>query len=115
MAKEDFATPGGSLKLKGVTNSKIDKKKKKKKKEKAQPTNLDPEGSASPSRSPINLESEKTVNREDEAVGKDSGFKEGREAEEEREAGPYLGKTEAEKRYDEMRRKRVCSFRSFWN
>jgi protein FAM32A len=115
MAKEDFATPGGSLKLKGVQNSKVDKKKKKKKRpqeQQQQPRSTNSELEGTHSRSPGRPTAGENADREEKSAGRETDGKEERtdaeEGAEEKDGEPYTGKTEAEERHEEMRRKRVC-------
>lgn len=92
------------MKLKGVTDSKVDKKKKKKKTKKdnkeKEDTLLNPaDDVASPVRDQdqdqaASASNDKSTERPD-ATGSPID-------------GAYVGKTEAEKRHEEMRRKRVC-------
>ncbi|KAI9835085.1 MAG: hypothetical protein M1819_002637 [Sarea resinae] len=98
MAKDDYAAAGGSLKLKGVKDSKIDKKKKKKK-----PKQTEARDSASADRLT-------SADSEAAALAKsDSGTHgvESAEKGDDRDDLVVVGKTEAEKRHDEMRRKRL--------
>lgn len=116
MAKDDYltSTPGGSLRLKGAKDAGVTKKKKKKK--------------SKPPSSP-NSGADQKPNKESEDPGKadrelseDSRIEEGTAAkeraanpaqevdvEEEEVGGPHVYKTEAERRHEDMRRKRVCS------
>jgi protein FAM32A len=100
MAGDEYSVGGGKLKLKGskVSGGRIEKKKKKSTKKK--------EGEATQSKSESTPDTERPQSEKDEGVT--SG--EDRERERERDAP---GKTEAEKRAEEIRRKRVC-FLSFF-
>ena len=82
---EYAAATGGTLKLKGVQGSKIDKKKKKKKKEE-EATPATPHGAADVT---------------------ESGTAADAESRDEHDGAANVGKTEAERRHEEMRRKRV--------
>ena len=86
---------GGKLRLKGakVQDGRVEKKGKKKKKQKDKPSE-DPEGS-------VDKTSER-IDTDDRGIGQDDGGGE-------REEGPTMGKTEAERRYAEVRKKRVCA------
>jgi protein FAM32A len=94
MGKEDYVSTGGSLKLKGVMDGGIRKKRKKKK-----PPTPDPASEL----------------KSCDASAKDvstHGLEERREEEEEEEEeeeleDPYAGKTEAERRFEERKRKRL--------
>lgn len=101
MAGDEYSVGGGKLKLKGskVSGGRIEKKKKKSTKKKD-------EGEATQSKSESTPDTERPQSEKDEGVT--SG--EDRERERERDAP---GKTEAEKRAEEIRRKRVC-FLSFF-
>jgi protein FAM32A len=94
MAKDDdYASMGGTLKLKGVKDAKIDKKRKKKKQPKAEGNNDDLAGSSSAEASGDRLAAtneENEIQPERKANEKSSD-----------------GKTQAERRHEEMRRKRV--------
>jgi protein FAM32A len=96
MVKDDYASAGGrgSLKLKGVKDSKIDKKKKKKSKK----LNLEGEagGKASASPAPANDEQAGSAKLVDEDGLLDDDVE-----------SELVGKTEAERRHAEMQRKRV--------
>ncbi|MBZ6376120.1 MAG: DUF1754 domain-containing protein [Kocuria palustris] len=99
MAGDEYSVGGGKLKLKGskVSGGRIEKKKKKSTKKKD-------EGEATQSKS------ESTPDMERPQSEKDEGVTSGEDRERERDAP---GKTEAEKRAEEIRRKRVC-FLSFF-
>ncbi|KAH0565064.1 hypothetical protein GP486_001546 [Trichoglossum hirsutum] len=94
MGGDEYAAAGGSLKLKGVKDSKVDKKRKKKKAAKVQPEN-ETDGDQS--------STTKNATTADESGGGSAGASDGREA----SAASSLGKTEAERRHEEMRRKRL--------
>ena len=102
MAKDDYiVATGGSLKLKGVKDAKVDKKKKKKK-AKAGDT---PEPTSTPS-ADSGAPPDAETNRNDDDG---SGSREvGSGTEIIPEDGPSVGKTETERRHEEMKRKRVC-------
>jgi protein FAM32A len=87
MPTDDYATTGGSLKLKGVQGSKIHKKKKKKKSK---------EGDV-----------EKSVAIQEQSEQAEGSEKPHSETEADTEDLKFVGKTEAEKRYEEVKRKRV--------
>ena len=87
MPSDDNATTGGSLKLKGVQGSKIHKKKKRKKAK---------EG-----------EIEKSVAVRERSEQAESSEKPHSETEADAADLVSVGKTEAEKRYEEVKRKRV--------
>jgi protein FAM32A len=93
MAGDEYSVGGGKLKLKGskVSGGRVEKKKKKSTKKK--------EGEATQSKS------ESTPDTERPESEKDEGVRSGEDRERERDAP---GKTEAEKRAEEIRRKRVC-------
>ena len=103
MVIDDYTSAaGGSLKLKGVKDSKIDKKKKKKKK--TQPEDNPTKGSAT---SDLNQDEDPTHSADSDsrrkmlgnALAEEDGENEGRPL--------GAGKTEAERRHEERRRKRV--------
>jgi protein FAM32A len=93
MPSDDYtAATGGGLRLKGVKDSRIDKKKKKKKEKK-------------------DAEAFKSVAKNEKAGERslDKVLASEDEKEKEEESLPAgAGKTEAEKRHEERRRKRVC-------
>ncbi|KAJ5228090.1 Protein of unknown function DUF1754 eukaryotic [Penicillium chrysogenum] len=93
MAGDEYSVGGGKLKLKGskVSGGRIEKKKKKSTKKKD-------EGEATQSKS------ESTPDMERPQSEKDGGVTSGEDRERERDAP---GKTEAEKRAEEIRRKRL--------
>ncbi|KAJ5284278.1 hypothetical protein N7497_000440 [Penicillium chrysogenum] len=93
MAGDEYSVGGGKLKLKGskVSGGRIEKKKKKSTKKKD-------EGEATQSKS------ESTPDMERPQSEKDEGVTSGEDRERERDAP---GKTEAEKRAEEIRRKRL--------
>ncbi|KAI9792671.1 MAG: hypothetical protein M1816_001770 [Peltula sp. TS41687] len=98
MGKEDYATAGGSLKLKGVKDSKVDKKKKKKK-----------------AKSDVVEETEKkqAAASNNKHEGKKEDKDPSAEAEEQEAIMPEdlassVGKTEAERKHEEMRRQRLA-------
>ena len=109
----------GKLKLKGVKDSKVDKKKKKKSSSKSKDADDDAEkangdeGEKGFQDRSVML---KKLEEEDEALAKEEGRssrkrkddqeKEGDEGQQEDESGEMI-KTEAERRYDEQRRRRV--------
>lgn len=103
MGGESYAAAGGSLKLKGVVGSKIEKKKKKKRKvpdevlEKSE-TEAIPTAT-SPGEQDVRRSRSKSPgdDAEKDAVAVAVAVSEA-----------DLGKTEAERRHDEMRRQRVC-------
>lgn len=115
MAPGDYASAGsGKLKLKGVKDSKVDKKKKKKSNGKAKDETGGGNEDASFQDRSVML---KNLADEDERLEQDERKQVGIVDKE--EVGPGAGgedfeerevvKTEAEKRYEEQRRKRVCS------
>lgn len=98
MAGDEYSVGGGKLKLKGskVSGGRIEKKKKKSTKKK--------EGDATQPKA------ESTPGTEQSENGKDEGVKSEEDREKEWDAP---GKTEAEKKAEEIRRKRVCLSLSF--
>ncbi|KAG0633553.1 hypothetical protein HOY80DRAFT_610662 [Tuber brumale] len=88
MGKEDYISTGGSLKLKGTKDGGIKKKKKKK------PAAPDPTSEL------------KSCKASGKATSAD-GLEEREEEEEEEPEDPYAGKTEAERRFEERKRKRM--------
>jgi protein FAM32A len=110
------STPStGKLKLKGVKDSKVDKKKSKKKKPRPEDGDDVENGEVGFKDNSVVL---KSLEDEDNAMKKekhrDMGIIDGKEVEpgagvEDEEFGERI-KTEAEKRYDEQRRKRVSAF-----
>lgn len=107
MAKEDYASAvvsgGGGLKLKGAKNAGIDKKRKKdKKKHMQQPQAGD--GQAESSSNQVD---------EGERAGPQQMSKDSAEQERAEDLNlKEVGKTEAEKKHEEMRRKRVSTLRT---
>jgi protein FAM32A len=99
MPADDYAqATRGTLKLKGVKDSKVDKKKKKKKKTEDSDSTLK-------SKDKKSIEVDELLESTSDARRKDN------EIEEPEDTSPIptgAGKTEAEKRHEEMRRKRVC-------
>lgn len=107
---DDYSTPtsGSKLKLKGVKDSKVDKKKKiNKKKHKRRQT----EDGSSASAKMEALEGTDNAGADEGDGGEESGKVEVDGGEEGEEGGATIirGKTEAERRHEEMRRKRVCA------
>lgn len=114
MGKDDYTSTGGGLKLKGVKGGGIDKHKKKKKKPRE--PGLDSQNEKGNAGQDLVLElvtPKKEVDGEDEEAESGEAAKiekqlttmmEKREA----ESGSHSVKTEAERRHEEMRRKRVC-------
>jgi protein FAM32A len=98
MAGDEYAATGGSLKLKGVKDSKIDKKRKKKK-VKAQPENETAGDKAATAEATTEGEEHLVKSREESLGTRRDG---------EASAPLIIGKTEAERRHEEMKRKRVC-------
>lgn len=94
MGEDEYTAVGGGLRLKGVQGGKIEKKKKKKKKVKAE---AEGEGKGVEKR------------EREESEGSSKG-KEGSPSKKEKEEEPiYVGKTAAERRFEEMKEKRVGS------
>lgn len=115
MGKEDYTSTGGGLKLKGIRSGGIEKSKRKKKQQQ-QPRDIS-ETSKSVVLSSETKKQER-VEEGDEVYLNDAEKVEARKIEDqlarqetERESGSgsgsVSGKTEAEKRHEEMRRKRV--------
>ncbi|KAL0637928.1 hypothetical protein Q9L58_003006 [Maublancomyces gigas] len=103
MGKEDYASTGGSLKLKGAKDSGI-KKKKKKSRDKAltEAKSENPEGERAISAAEEN-ESDRGKARESEGAGEPDG-----DDDDGVETGAYYaGKTDAERRFEERKRKRM--------
>ncbi|KAI9866079.1 MAG: hypothetical protein M1813_001640 [Trichoglossum hirsutum] len=98
MGGDEYAAAGGSLKLKGVKDSKVDKKRKKKK-VKAQPEN----------ETASDQQPAERTSTTDEGGGADESREGSTGASISREASApsSIGKTEAERRYEEVRRKRL--------
>jgi protein FAM32A len=108
MAGDEYSIGGGKLKLKGskVSGGRIEKKKKKSSKKKE-------DGSGTPGTSDVTQKS--AVETSDPATPTDSKVEkrddnDNDDGDKEREIGG--GKTETERKYEEIRRKRVC-FSSF--
>lgn len=99
-ASEYATTGGGKLKIKGVQGGRVDKKKKKKKKREKDGAKEKPK------------EEEEKTSAENQKGGQAEKSRSGsRDLSEEREEeGGTYGKTEAERRYNEARRKRVRFF-----
>lgn len=98
MAKEDYTTTRGALKLKGVKDAGVDKKKKKKK-QKAK------DDGAGTQLATTSGDGEGADEEETSAVLEPAGD----EAREPYRGNRDDGKTEAERRYEETRRRRVSS------
>ncbi|KAI9697828.1 MAG: hypothetical protein M1836_004504 [Candelina mexicana] len=98
MAEDDYAASGGSLKLKGVKGGRVEKKKKKKKKSRSEPSKSDRPASAEPA-SPSPAKASSADPKLDLPEEMSPGAQE--------VIGSYVGKTEAEIRHEEMRRKRL--------
>ncbi len=108
MPPDDYkSTPStGKLKLKGVKESKVAKKKKNKNSKNDKPS----EGVQDNLAMLKKLENDREMEIEDRRTERES-----KEPEEEQEGDEDLGtrvKTEAERRFDEQRRKRVCPLHS---
>lgn len=97
MGTEDYATAGGTLKLKGVKDSKVEKKKKKKK------SKLDIE------------DREKQATSHKHEGKEDKGHSGEADQEAMSEDVASVGKTEAERKHEEMRRQRVSGNKSFYS
>jgi protein FAM32A len=122
MAPGDYSSVGaGKLKLKGVKDSKVDKKKKKKKSTTAATVGLDDKGEIGDDgdgdegfrdRSVVlkRLEDEDREIAKESRDGKRDGREKALEEDIEEESAGQIMKTEAEKRYEEQRRKRVSPF-----
>ncbi|RJE20541.1 hypothetical protein PHISCL_07134 [Aspergillus sclerotialis] len=110
---DEYRVGGGKLKLKGskVTDGRIEKKKKKKSKEKKAAEEQDQDQSTSAERE---HESEQTPKHEGEESGlvrREGGEREGSDGQRERDSGDegtvVVGKTEAERKYEEQRKRRL--------
>lgn len=101
MVKDDYlaSAPGGSLRLKGVKDGGISKKKKKKAK-----AATDGEAKADVAEA----EGKRNDAVDKDGVANEQGRTESPSGTEEADGGPHVYKTEAERRHEEMRRKRVC-------
>lgn len=99
MAPDEYSTGGGGkLKLKGVSDGRVDKKKKKKaKKEKENGK----DGATGEQAGQVQAQWQNSESGNTERAVS-------REREHDDEAGPSAAKTEAERKYEEVRRKRVC-------
>ncbi|KAI9781047.1 MAG: hypothetical protein M1835_004369 [Candelina submexicana] len=97
MAEDDYAASGGSLKLKGAKGGRVEKKKKKKK-SRSEPSKSDRPASAEPA-SPSPAKASSVDSKLDLPKEMSPGTQE--------VIGSYAGKTEAEIRHEEMRRKRL--------
>lgn len=106
MPKDDYTSvAGGGLRLKGVTDSKITKHKKKRPKHpetEKRSSSAKPDAEASESQEPIHTD--------DKALTRTSGASDGENDSRERsvDRSEQRGKTEAELRHEERRRRRVC-------
>jgi protein FAM32A len=117
MAGDEYSVGGGKLKLKGskVSGGRIEKKKKKSSKKKDEDS-----ASGTPSGTPSGDATQKSAVEQNESLNRDSTPTDSRvekrddndndDGDKEREIG--VGKTETERKYEEIRRKRVC-FSSF--
>ncbi|TKA67555.1 hypothetical protein B0A49_02252 [Cryomyces minteri] len=107
MPSSDYTTTGGGLKLKGVSSAGIDKKRKKKKPK--------PAGDTPASKSTGSDADAKVADADGDGVGdiqkalaaEDKSERGLQDKEAEKSAGPGYGKTEAEIRHEERRRKRL--------
>lgn len=103
MAPDEYSTGGGKLKLKGskVSGGRIEKKKKKTGKKKDEP---------GPSVRPDERENEKEKDQDQERDHAQDGAEsvEQPPLNESEESGASAAKTETERKYEEVRRKRVC-------
>ncbi|KAI9717616.1 MAG: hypothetical protein M1812_004561 [Candelaria pacifica] len=100
MAGDEYAAAGGSLKLKGVQSGKVGKKKKNKSKSK--PSDSDRPASAERVTSPSSRSDNKASSADpDLDISKEASLVD------EEAIGLHVGKTEAEIRHEEMRRKRL--------
>ena len=108
MGTEDYtAVGGGSLKLKGVKGSRVEKQKKKKKRAKdAEPTDT----SKDAGRASDTEESKKVEASNDREVALRKALDEELADPEDEKQFHGVGKTEAERRHEERRRKRVSSY-----
>jgi len=109
MPSSDYTTTGGGLKLKGAKNAGIDKKRKKKSKPTTNSTTV-----ATTDASNSHDSKEDGANGMQNALAQEDAdlaeSKDGAEQEEVR-----ITKTEAERRHEELRRKRVCTGRRRWS
>lgn len=96
MGKDEYATSGGALKLKGAKNAGIDKKRRKKKEQ--IPTNQTENKQTNPA---------EEAHEDLEAIRQGQDVASVKKQEQPRDSQEVAGKTEAEKRHEEMRRKRV--------
>lgn len=116
MPKDDYTSAaGGGLRLKGVSGSKIAKHKKKRPKhpetEKRSPS-AKPDAEASESQDPIQTDKGQNIALTKISRASEDEFDNHERLEERSEA---RGKTEAELRHEERRRKRVCHFFHFFS
>lgn len=97
MAADEYSTGGGKLKLKGskVSDGRVEKKKKKKKAAKKDEEKQSQSQSLRAEQEPDRSQ-EREQSREKTPLNGD-------------ESGPGAAKTETERKYEEVRRKRVCS------
>lgn len=121
MAKDDYTSTGGGLKLKGAKNAGISKHKKKKKAKPAAETSADitgvseRSGSRGAAERPMDEDRVEEVGDEEERGKSSADVKErSRSRSPDASMGPAaasggVGKTDAERRHEEMRRKRVCA------
>lgn len=101
MAPDEYSTGGsGKLKLKGVSDGRVDKKKKKRAK-KEKENGKEKDGVTGEQAGP-----DQAQRQNSESGGAERAMS--RERERDDEAGPSAAKTEAERKYEEVRRKRVC-------
>ncbi len=99
MGTDDYSSAiGGGLKLKGSKPAGVTKKKKKKKDKSKENSNRQPDAE-----DPRAVALQKALADEDRAANEEAG----EEAEEE-DYEPGSNKTETERKYEEMKRKRVC-------
>ena len=113
MPSSDYTGVGGGLKLKGAKNAGVDKKRKKKKAPTSPKTDNHPTSEASRDeglrkalQDEDTVESAKEKEQEDKATFNAPGS-------EPHTSGGVFAKTEAERRHEERRRKKVCQSRSF--
>ena len=116
MGKEDYASAGGALKLKGTTSGSITKKKKRRIKK----VNEDAEHVDMSNTDTIQSAHKASPGDRTNAIGIDTLHQERDDQEANASISLTLdslvGKTESERKFEEMRRKRVCSHNvnPFW-
>lgn len=108
MPSSEYTTTGGGLKLKGAKNAGVDKKKKKKKPSASADKPVEDAAETGPSSTKLDLQN--ALRDEDDEDEKAATANEDIVTTQTPRDAPTFAKTEAERKYDERRRKRVSIF-----